>query len=193
MVGRGSGQLWPVRIKLGSSRICWSTIWFGEIKVKFHFQIRHWTETFLNLDFHFILNHLAQDMKTIVFEDQKDFFFSWKQRVFLMFPWCFLKFQVSVCCLHPGDLLLFLGQSCHAGCNGAAQMSLSLFHGTMPLSYMLQGAFGAPYQLMARKMMSWCRKAGKRWKKEPIHKDFTGKTGNHVVLVHMCFFFGGAL
>lgn len=62
--------------------------------------------------------------------------------------------EVSVCCLHPGDLLLFLGQSCHAGCNGAAQMSLSLFHGTMPLSYMLQGAFGVPYQLMARKLMS---------------------------------------
>ena len=58
----------------GSSRICWSTIWFREIKVKFHFQIRHWTETFLNLDFHFILNHLAQDMKTTVFEYQKDFF-----------------------------------------------------------------------------------------------------------------------
>lgn len=62
--------------------------------------------------------------------------------------------EVSVCCLHPGDLLLFLGQSCHAGCNGAAQMSLSLFHGAMPLSYMLQGAFGVPYQLMARKLMS---------------------------------------
>eukprot|EP00435_Cladocopium_sp_Y103_P012638 s1090_g3.t1 len=62
--------------------------------------------------------------------------------------------EVSICCLHPGDLLLFLGQSCHAGCNGAAQISLSLFHGTMPLSYMLQGAFGVPYQLMARKMMS---------------------------------------
>ena len=87
----------------------------------------------------------------MVFECQKHVFFRLYPPGFLAVSRCF---QVSVCCLHPGDLLLFLGQSCHAGCNGAAQMSLSLFHGTMPLSYMLQGAFGVPYQLMARKLMS---------------------------------------
>ena len=107
----------------------------------------------------FIQNHLARGMKPMVFECHKHVFITFSfivrnHQVFLMFPDLSRCFQVSVCCLHPGDLLLFLGQSCHAGCNGAAQMSLSLFHGAMPLSYMLQGAFGVPYQLMARKLMS---------------------------------------
>ncbi|CAK9029910.1 Chaperone protein DnaJ [Durusdinium trenchii] len=49
--------------------------------------------------------------------------------------------EVSVAVLRPGDdLMLFLGQSCHAGSNGAGEVCVSLFHGMQPVSYMLQGS-----------------------------------------------------
>ena len=49
---------------------------------------------------------------------------------------------------------LFLGRSLHAGCNGASEACVAVFHGAQPISYMAQGAFGPAYQVLARQILS---------------------------------------
>ena len=62
--------------------------------------------------------------------------------------------DVSVALVRPGDILMFLGQSLHAGCNGASELCAAVFHGAQPVSYMAQGAFGPAYQALAQKILS---------------------------------------
>ena len=62
--------------------------------------------------------------------------------------------DVSVAVVQPGDVLLFLGQSLHAGCNGAGRLCMAVFHGAQPTSYMAQGVFGPAYQALARKVLA---------------------------------------
>ena len=62
--------------------------------------------------------------------------------------------DVTLTVVRPGDVFLFLGRSLHAGCNGASEACVAVFHGAQPISYMAQGAFGPAYQVLARQILS---------------------------------------
>ena len=62
--------------------------------------------------------------------------------------------DVTLTVVRPGDVFLFLGHSLHAGCNGASEACVAVFHGAQPIAYMAQGAFGPAYQVLARQILS---------------------------------------